>query len=274
MLGPLYGAIGALGQARGLVLALDDDAAAFLTAASISDATQSAAVNTLVLALKAASLWTKMRAVYPFVGGSAAAHKWNLKDPRDLDAAYRLAFSGSWTHSANGIQGDASTAHANTFLAPSTVLTTSSGSLGLYSRSSASAGGTWYDMGSGSSDSAATMLICRYSNGNAYWCYGGDSSFVYNSAIADGSGLLVINRQNGTYTEGWRNGSKVGQGARSVVLSSATIFIGALNVGGSGVRRSARPYAFAFVSTGLTDADQSALYAAVQAFQTTLGRQV
>lgn len=266
--------LGPLGRARRVAAVLDADAAAFLTAASITDATQSSAVNALALALKAASIWSKMKAVYPFVGGSAGTHKWNLKDPRDLDAAYRLVFTGTWTHNANGIQGDAATAHANTLLGPAAVLSASSGSFGLYSRSAASAGGTWYDMGSGASDSAASMLICRYSNGSAYWCYGGDSSFTYNAAVADGSGLFVVNRQNGSFTEGWRNGVKVGQGSRSVSLSAASIFIGALNVGGSAVRRSARPYAFAFIADGLTDAEQAALYTAVQAFQTALGRQV
>jgi hypothetical protein len=39
----------------------------------------------------------------PVCWGTASQHKWNLKDPRDLDAAYRLQFNGGMTHSANGI---------------------------------------------------------------------------------------------------------------------------------------------------------------------------
>jgi len=46
---------------------LDPDAAAFLTAAGITDPTQQSAINTLVLSLKADGLWTKMKAIYPFV---------------------------------------------------------------------------------------------------------------------------------------------------------------------------------------------------------------
>ena len=57
---------------------VDSDAAAFLTASGITDSTQSGAVNRLVLDLKAASIWTKMAAIYPLVGGTAAKHKWNL----------------------------------------------------------------------------------------------------------------------------------------------------------------------------------------------------
>ena len=81
---------------------LDLDALAFLTAAGITDSTIISAINTLVVSLKNFGIWTKMRAIYPFVGGTALTHKWNLKDPRDLDIAFRLVFSGGWTHSSTG----------------------------------------------------------------------------------------------------------------------------------------------------------------------------
>ena len=92
----------------------DPDAQAFITAAAITDSTQQNAINTLVIALKGYSIWTKMKAIYPIVGGVASSHKYNLKDPRDLDAAFRLTFTVGWTHSANGMTP--SVAYANTFL--------------------------------------------------------------------------------------------------------------------------------------------------------------
>jgi hypothetical protein len=98
----------------------DTDAQAFITAAGITNPTQQSAINTLVLGLKADSIWTKMNALYPFVGGTATSHKYNLKDPRDLDAAYRLAFFGGMTHNANGIQGDGGSGYADTFAAINT----------------------------------------------------------------------------------------------------------------------------------------------------------
>lgn len=77
----------------------DPDAQAFLTATSITDPLTSNAINQLVLDLKSYSLWSAMEAIYPFVGGTATTHKYNLKDPRDLDEAYRIGFTGGWTHS-------------------------------------------------------------------------------------------------------------------------------------------------------------------------------
>jgi hypothetical protein len=60
--------------------AYDSDAAAFFTSTGITNTTQKDAVNTLVLELKAESLWTKFIAIYPLVGGSATTHKYNLKN--------------------------------------------------------------------------------------------------------------------------------------------------------------------------------------------------
>ena len=70
--------------------AIDSDAQAFITAAGITDSTQQAAITNLVIGLKNDNLWTKMKAIYPFVGGTAASHKFNLKNPLDTNAAYRL----------------------------------------------------------------------------------------------------------------------------------------------------------------------------------------
>ena len=93
----------------------------------ITDTTQASAVNTLVTGLKAGGLWTKMKAIYPFVGGTASTHKYNLKDPQDTDGAFRLVFSGGLTHDSNGIKGNATNAYYDTKFNPSVHLTSSTG---------------------------------------------------------------------------------------------------------------------------------------------------
>ena len=95
------------------------DAQAFITAAGITDPTQQSAIITLVTDLKGYGLWTKMKAIYPFVGGTATTHKFNLKNPLDTDGAFRLSFSGGWTHSANGALPNGTNAFANAFCASS-----------------------------------------------------------------------------------------------------------------------------------------------------------
>jgi hypothetical protein len=115
------------------VSGLDSDASAFITAAGLTDPTQKSAINTLVKDMKAAGLWTKMKAVYPMVGGTATSMKFNLKDPRDLDAAFRLTWSGGWTYSATGATPNGTNAFADTKLNDS-ILTPNSSHLSFYSR--------------------------------------------------------------------------------------------------------------------------------------------
>ena len=112
---------------------LDPDAESFLTAASITDPTISGAINTLVVQMKAGNIWTKMKAIYPFVGGTASTHKWNLKDPRDLDAAFRLQFFGGITHSSSGVKGNSTNGYYETYLNPSTEFSLATGASGFLS---------------------------------------------------------------------------------------------------------------------------------------------
>jgi hypothetical protein len=105
---------------KNIVEGLDPDAQAFLTATGITDPTIESAINNLVLDLKSYGLWTKIDALYPIVGGTATTHKYNLKDPQDTDAAFRLTFSGTVTHSSNGMVGNGTSGYANTHMNSST----------------------------------------------------------------------------------------------------------------------------------------------------------
>jgi len=72
------------------------------------------AIDTAVLDLKSNGFWDDIPFFYPFVGGTAARHKWNLKDPRDLDVAYRGLFFGGYTQDGTGITGNGTNAYMNT----------------------------------------------------------------------------------------------------------------------------------------------------------------
>ena len=89
--------------------AYDTDAQAFFTAVEgggdTLTTTEKDAVNQLVLDLKADSIWNDILYAYPLVGGTATAHKWNLKDPQDTDAAYRVTWGSVMAHNSLGILG-------------------------------------------------------------------------------------------------------------------------------------------------------------------------
>ena len=107
---------------------VDPDAQAFITAAGITNPTQQGAINTLVVALKGYSIWTKFKAIYPIVGGSASSHAVNLKTP----GTFNLAFTTGWTHSATGMQG--TNAYADSNLNVSTNLSQNSTHISVYIR--------------------------------------------------------------------------------------------------------------------------------------------
>jgi hypothetical protein len=122
---------------------VDPDAFRFLEIANITDPTQAAAVSNLVVGLKGAGLWTKMQAIYPFVGGTAFSHQFNLKNPTTTDAGYRILWSGGINHTSLGVQTTATNAFGDTRLLPSRDLVNISSSahitINLNTASSASA---------------------------------------------------------------------------------------------------------------------------------------
>jgi hypothetical protein len=104
---------------------VDPDAQAFITAAAITNPTQQAAINTLVVSLKGYNVWSKMKALYPFVTDKTveadikSQMKFNLKDPRDLNVAFRLLWNGGGSWTANGYQPNGINGFADTNFIPS-----------------------------------------------------------------------------------------------------------------------------------------------------------
>ena len=253
---------------------LDPDAESFLTAAAITDPIISGAINTLVVQMKADNIWTKMKAIYPFVGGSASTHKWNLKDPRDLNAAFRLQFFGGWTHSANGALPNGTNAYANTNL-NATLLTQDNTHLSVYSRTNSD--GLFCDIGYlSTTGSDETNLFSKYGN-TFYPRIHAPNSGVANSVTS--AGLMMANRTSSTVVKGIRNTVITSLSNNSSTKSANTsdiVFIGALNRRNDSniVFYSPREYALSSIGDGLTDTQTANFYTAVQAFQTTLTRQV
>ena len=124
----------------------DADALAYFTAnTAITSAADKNAINTFYLGLKSDGIYTKIKAMYLPIWGSAATSKWNLKDPRDLDAAFRLTFTTGWTYSSGGITGNGTSAYADTFLTPRSNLTSMNSHFSVYSRTNTT--GTSVDLG-------------------------------------------------------------------------------------------------------------------------------
>jgi hypothetical protein len=249
----------------------DADAQAFITATGISG-TNATATNKLVIDLKAANIWTKMKCIYPFVGNTSASQKYNLKDARDLNAAFRLTFFGGGTFSANGYQLNGTNSYANTFLTPSTSLLLNSVHLSYYCRTNNLSGGIHMGVDSVIPD---TYLYQAYGALGLASTLNTSSVNYIDNAVANSLGLSISSRTTSTNVALYKSGVKL----KSDIKSSATlpvlnIALGARNASGVISNFDNKQCAFATIGDGLTDAEALALYNAVQLFQTTLGRQV
>ena len=253
----------------------DADANAFITATGITDLTIIGAICALVTSMKSNGTWAKMTAIYPMVGGTATTHKFNLKNPLDTNAAFRLSFIGGWTHSANGAQPNGTNGYANTFLNPFVELTLLSTHLSFYSRTSA-IGNNQRDIGifiGGATPSFSIGTNTGVLVSDHYWF----TTNRMSRTIPNAQGLMLTSRTSDTVHKSFRNGSQLGAtdavSNAGKAMPNNNFFLGAANASASG-SFSNKQYAFATIGSGLSDAEVSALYSTIQSFQTTLSRQV
>ena len=250
------------------------DAFNFLDAAGITRTDNNSAIiigiANLTTDLKNYGLWDKMKAIYPMVGGNSGSHSLNLKDPRNSDSAYRLVFSGSWSHTTTGARATSNSGSsgpgdgwADTFM-PFSTLNMSSYHWSYYSTQTA-LNTSEYTFLAVNIDS----LFDVYSN-NKY--YAGSNGFI-DMVGGTFNAFHLLNRPTNTFFNVFRNSTKVNTLVSGPPSSTSTkISLGVIkniNYGWNPLN-----CAFASIGDGLTDTEAANFYTAVQRFQTTLGRQV
>ena len=251
----------------------DADAQAFITAAAITDATEQGALDVLVKGLKTDLLWTKMLAVYPFVGGTATSCKYNLKNPVNTNLGHRLNFVGGWTFSSNGITPNGTTAYADTFLSPLTHFTSGNSSLSAYSRINNLEAGTL--LGTRGSAFNTNLELALRNSSNTTVFHNTSSGAITVSPNPTTSAInFISSRINSANNITAQNGATNSQVSSEIAFSNFSIYISAKNSIGVAATFSTRNLAFAHIGTGLTQAECTLFYNRIQTFQTTLGRQV
>ena len=247
---------------------IDINAQAFITATQISTPSMITAIDIFVRSMKSAGLWNKMAFIYPMVSDGinqtrAFQHKFNLKDPRDLDVAYRLAFLGGETHDSQGVLGFAPVV---TFFKPAFIPNSNidyhisyyTGSNTLYPNDSGS-----YTMGCDSGGNNAYNLIVNRTNYPCVSWIGSVSIFSTTSVTGLVSGVRSgVN--NKIFLNGiLKNNDTSGNDISTAVNATATLFNGAN-----------AKCQYASISSAFTDAEILTYYNIVQTLQTALGRQV
>jgi hypothetical protein len=247
----------------------DPDALAFFArvtaAGGTLSATEQLAIDTLVKQLKLDGIWSKMKAIYPMVGASAAACAQNLKS-----SSFTGAFNGSFTFTN---LGGVTPAGPNAFMATGFI---SNNEVGLNSVHYSN-----YFNNFQSNDGAAMGADNDANNGflTVAW---NNSGILFNrfhvsiSSIAvnnTSSGFKILSRTGATTTTAYHNGVSIGT---SAVPSSARpqiqTYLFARNSSGNPSLPSISAQQFCSIGDGLDSPEASLFNAAVQSFQTTLGR--
>lgn len=255
----------------------DEDVIAFMTATAIPDnntlyfegtdqeitgSNLWLAINTLVLNAKENGWWDLLDAAYPFIGGTSSTHKWNLKDPRDLDAAYRLTFTGGFTHSGTGCKGNGTDAWANPYIV-GTDLDDNSAHLSFYSRTSIS-NNAEVDIGSISGDSL--YLQINFSN-EAYF-----ENPSLHAANLGTTGLFLGTKVSVSESNLYRNENLLATSASSAANPATAINI--FRSGGIESEYSTKDCPWASIGSGVSSVIYALMEADIEEFQTSLNRNV
>ena len=227
--------------------------------------TEQNATKTLVADLKSAGIWSSMGVVYPMVGASSAACAQNLKS-----SSFTATFSSGWTFTSAGVKGNGTSAFINTNFKNGDFPNYQSTSLFYYGNVGTDAD-SW-DTGNLNSTPNARMTVAP-SSPLVYFQF--NSANLLSVTYATRNGFFGMNRISNTQVNVFANNTKLTTVTENLVTNSNTnnyVIADQFSTGNS--NNSDRLFKFYSLGSGLTDTQASNFYTAVQAFQTTLSRQV
>jgi hypothetical protein len=241
----------------------DTDAQAYFTAnTAITSSADKNAINTFYLGLKTDGIYTKINAMYLPLWSSATGNKWNLKNPLDTDAAYRLNFTTGWTHASTGMTPNGTSAYANTFLLANTFSTDVH--LSFYSGTQTVGGAFEISCSNGTSSVSVRPAV------NAQ--IGGTTALNF-TTTTDARGFWIGTKRSNTDREIYRNGVSQATLATNITTAfpSLNIWLGGLNNNNSLSFPSSKQIRLSSIGTGLTDTDASNLSNRVNTLMTYFG---
>jgi len=254
----------------------DADAMAYIVAAGLTDPTIVVAVNSLFIEIKDGGFYSKIKAMYLYLGGTAASCKWNAVNPLDTNAAFRQTYSGGVSFNAMGVDFNGVNGYARTYLTPSTHLAADSMHIAFYTSLNIDTGADQGDMGA-ISGANALFISSKYNAGafvNRFLARNSSTSVLADTLNTDATGFYIANKTaNGAGTfKTWKNGTiqdtDTGDGSNPTLEG----YIGAVNIGGAPAIYSNRPHSFSSYGDGLTDVEVVAYSSAVNTFLVNVSR--
>ena len=254
---------------------LDPDATAYINAVITAGGTLSAgdetAIQTFFVGLKAASIYSKIACMYPFMGGVASSNAINAVNP---GGAFDLTLNGGWTHTSGGAKANGTNAYANTQFNPITegYTTFTDFHFSFYNDFTSTQQGEAYPglaldrTGVDKWCSTRTMSL-----GNERANFGGtDNTYA---ALTTQKGLRLLAGDTTLYWNSWLDGVQVSTN-RTITLGNFNLdaLIGCLNFNGSAYGYQNFNYVYSSIGNGFTTAEAGDYNTLINDLQTTLGR--
>jgi hypothetical protein len=263
---------GIIGSSIGQIPQVSDaDAQAFVnrvyTAGGTLSTTELIAINTLVIDLKGYSIWTKMKAIYPMIGSSGTACAQNLKS-----SSFTGTFFGGWTFASTGAKPNGTTGYMDTTINMFNEFSINNVHLSYYSRTQ---NANSIDVAMATFTALGDIIMTpKLGVGFGFYSAIGGLNAA-NIANTDCRGFWLGSRIASNDLKGYKNGSQIVQNTTNATNTLPSNNLVLAGQKGTSVRNfSLLECAFSSVGEGLTSSETSNLNTVVQAFQTTLSRQV
>lgn len=234
----------------------------FISYAGITDINQIAALDYLTDQLKSTGLWSKMHFIYPFIGGNATSHKYELMDPSNITR--ELTFVGV-THGSFGITGTASVNANATSGINSTAHSTNDLSFGYYGTLKGSTASAINESGVMHINNRLFISFISTS-ANSILYYGPTVNTFTSFSVPDG--FKAVSSTSTTTGDFLFNQIKYSSVTKGTTALS--------NFYGHELSRptntAVNTVSFSYASTALTEAELTTLNSIVEVYQTMLGR--
>lgn len=246
----------------------NEESASFISSVGTLTLNEQTASDQLITDFKTAGIWAKKDAIYPLLGNTAESQKWNLKDARDLDSAFRITWVGALTHGAGYIENTAGGLgnYVNTHLIPANLNTNlDTNDVGIsFWKSAHIAGQNYTEMGAENTNTRPRIEMQTGWGANIdfdcyYYTSGERATFLPTDMI----GLISGNRI-GTSLNAYKNGVLGNNTTNTPFTNDHTIittpiyFMGHSRVGQTGNVSAPGPghrYRGFTIGAGLTDAE-------------------